>query len=140
MSTSQRLLSIPFAFGCALALACASGSGGAASEPQARPSRNSDVITHQELADPALAGGTLLDAIQRLRPRFVADRGGAIGGVKEPVQISINGGDPTALGDLARIGISEVTEVRYLSTADAQLRFGLRGSMGPVLLVTTTPR
>jgi hypothetical protein len=98
------------------------------------------VITRQELADPVLNAGTLLEAIQRLRPRFVADRGGAIGGVKEPVQISINGGDPMALGELARIGVSEVTEIRYLSTADAGLRFGLRGSMGPVLLVTTTPR
>jgi hypothetical protein len=139
MSTFQRLSSIPFAFVCLLALACASGSAGG-SAPEGRSSRNSDVITRQELSDPVLAAGTLLEAIQRLRPRFVADRGGAMGGVKEPVQISINGGDPMALGELSRITIPEVTEIRYLSTADAGLRFGLRGSMGPVLLVTTTPR
>jgi hypothetical protein len=60
--------------------------------------------------------------------------------VSEGVQLSVNGADPVAVAELARMGISEVTEIRYLSVADAGLRFGLRGSMGPVLLITITPR
>jgi hypothetical protein len=139
MPTSRRTWSMSYVIAAALVLACAS-SGTSGSAPQGRAPKNSDVITREELADPSLAGDTVLEVVRRLRPRFVNDRGGSIGGVNEGVQISINGGTLMALGELGRLGVSEVTEIRYLSTADAGLRFGLRGSMGPVLLVTTTPR
>jgi len=99
-----------------------------------------DVITRAELADPSLAGSTLVDAIRRIRPRFLNERGGGIRGESEVARVSINGADPGPVGDLSRYEPADVQEIRYLSTADAQLRFGIKGTMGPVLLVTTRPR
>jgi hypothetical protein len=144
MLTSSRpplsIVSVVSTFACVITLACAQPPGSAGTIPQRHPSSNSDVITREELADPSLVGSTALEAVTRLRPRFVNSRSGTPGGTREQVQISINGGPPMALGELARIELPPVTEIRYLSTADAGLRFGLRGSMGPVLLVTTTAR
>jgi hypothetical protein len=137
MSMSRRRRWIPSALAAVLALACASSPSSSAAVVDAHPAKNSDVITREELADPALSGSTILEAVTRLRPRFVNGRSGGIGGVREEVQVSINGGDPMAISELSRIALPQVTEIRFLSTADAGLRFGLRGSMGPVLLVTT---
>jgi hypothetical protein len=95
-----------------------------------------DVITRAELAEPSLTGTTVLEAIRRLRPRFLNERGAGLHGEMETAQVSINGSQPGALAELSRIDVADVQEIRYLSTADAGLRFGLKGSMAPVLLVT----
>jgi hypothetical protein len=99
-----------------------------------------DAITQAELADPTLAGSSLADAILRLRPRFLNTRGGGLRGLSESVRVSLNGAEPGPTSDLSRIDISDVAEVRYLSTSDASLRFGTKASMGPVLLITTRQR
>ena len=87
-----------------------------------------------------LAGSTLLEAVRKLRPRFLNDRGGAIGGGRETVAISLNGSDLLPVGELARIGVMEVNEIRYLNTAAAAQRFGMAGSNGPVLILTLKAR
>jgi hypothetical protein len=101
---------------------------------------NSDVITRQELADPMLAGSTLLEAVRKLRPRFLNDRGGALGGARETVMISFNGSELLPLEELARVGVMEVNEIRYLNTAAAAQRFGMAGSNGPVLILALRAR
>jgi hypothetical protein len=98
------------------------------------------VITQEELADPSVAGGTMLEAVRYLRPRFLNTRGGDIRGEPEGAQVSVNGGELGPLSDLARMSTAEVSEVRYLSVAEAGLRFGLKGSMRPVLLITLRSR
>jgi hypothetical protein len=118
-----------------LSPACAAPPAASASSPSPNVS-SSDVITEQELSDPSLAGSSALEAVRRLRPRFLNRR---IAGLKESEdgpRLSVNGASPMALSELANIGISEVSEIRYLSVADAGLRFGLNSPMGPVLLVT----
>jgi hypothetical protein len=139
MSTSRRLWSIPSAavFAFAAALACAPSPQGAGTTAAAtRPS--SDVITGEELADPSLAGSTVLEAIRRLRPRFLSDRGG--GRRSEEVQVSVNGSALMPASELARMSVSEVSEIRYLSLTDANQRFGLGQSTSPVLLISIRPR
>lgn len=122
-----------------LVLGCAS-SGGTAAQGAGVTHGNPDVITRQELADPALAGDTVVEAVRRLRPRFLNERGGTRRGGPERVQVSVNGADPVPLGELSRLELADVEEIRYLSVADAGLRFGLRGNMVPVILVTLRQR
>ena len=141
MSTSLAARVVPLVALAALVTACAPGPGttGSATSTTARPN-NSDVITRQELADPMLAGSTLLEAVRKLRPRFLNDRGGALGGGRETVMVSFNGSDLMPLEELARFGVMEVNEIRYLNTAAAAQRFGLAGSNGPVLMLTLKAR
>jgi hypothetical protein len=77
MSTFRRPWFIPYALLVALASSCASSPGTAASGPAPTRASNSDVITRDELADPSLAGSTLLEVVRRLRPRFLNERGAA---------------------------------------------------------------
>ena len=140
MSTSHRPRSIQRALVLLMLLGgCASSPGAAAPSPGVSRS-NSDVITRQELADPLLAGSTVLEAVRRLRPRFLNERGGALKGAPERVQLSVNGADPVRLEELSRFELVDIEEIRYLSVADAGLRFGLRGNMGTVMLVTLRQR
>jgi hypothetical protein len=130
---SIRALALLMVVGCA-------SSPGTAAPNTGVPHANSDVITRQELADPALAGNTVVEAVRRLRPRFLNERGGALKGAPERVQVSVNGADPVPLGELSRLELVDIEEIRYLSVADASLRFGLRGNMVPVMLVTLRRR
>ncbi len=101
--------------------------------------RNSDVISALELSDPAVAGDNALDAVRRLRPRFLASRGRQsimIAGTGA-VLVSTNGGPLRSLSDLSRMRTSEVAEIRFLSATDAAQRFGTLSGSGPVLLVTS---
>lgn len=99
-----------------------------------------DVITRAELADPSLAGTSVLDAVRRLRPRFLNQRQTGLHAESEGAQVSINGNQPGPLTDLARVEIGDVEEIRYLNAADANLRFGLASAMRPVLVVTLRAR
>ena len=141
MSTSLPIRLSPLVVAVALISACAANPGSAA--PSAAPATrnsNSDIITREELANPLLAGSTLLEAVRRLRPRFLNERGGGLHGTSEVVMASYNGSDLVPLAELSRMAVTEVTEVRYLNTAAAALRFGLAGSNGPVLLLTMKAR
>jgi hypothetical protein len=118
-----------------VSLACASSPAASASKPNSSGG-GSDVITEQELADPSLAGSSALDAVRRLRPRFLNQRSAGLKGKDDAPRVSLNGAAFVAPSELAYIGVAEVSEIRYLSVADAGLRFGLNGPMSPVLLVT----
>jgi hypothetical protein len=134
MSTMSRRWFVAQSLGLLLIAGCASAPAGQGSRA------SGDVITHADLADPALTGSTVLEAIRHLRPRFLNERTSGIHGEAESAQVSVNGGAPGPLSDLSRLDIGDIQEIRYLSTADASLRFGLTGSMRPVLLVTLRPR
>ena len=128
---TRHFASILFATLC---MACAASPRAGA--PGSVPRSDSDVITQEELADPSVAGGTVLEAVRHLRPRFLNTRSGDLRGHPEGVQVSVNGGEFVPLAEIARMPTADVSEVRYLSVADASLRFGLKGSTRPVLLIT----
>lgn len=100
--------------------------------------RDSDVITAQELEDPSVRGDNALDAVRRLRPRFLASRGRqTINAGSGTLLVSTNGGPLRGLSDLSRLRSHEVAEIRYLSPSDAAQRFGTAAGSSPVLLVTS---
>lgn len=103
--------------------------------PRAR--RIANVITRDELADPSLSGSTGLDAVRRLRPTFLANRGAI--SLRDPnagaVKVSIDGGTVGPLDDLDRIRTQEIRSIRYLNASDATQRFGVAANGSPVILV-----
>lgn len=114
---SIRTLMLFLAIGLAGALsACATG-GGSSDGPR----RSANRITLDELADYSTLNA--LDAIRRLRPRWLQARGATAGGANEPVAI-LDGarlGSPDAL---ASVAVSDISEMQYLSAADATMRYG----------------
>jgi hypothetical protein len=121
------------------AMACASG--GASSEATeggtaTGTARNADVISAAELADPSVATGNALEAVQRLRPRFLMTRGAM--SVKNTTagstHVSIDGGPLLTVDALSRLRPSQLLEIRYLSASDAAQRFGTAAGSGGVIL------
>ena len=100
------------------------------------PSRNSDIISAAELSDPSLSGDAL-DAVRRLRPRFLVKRGAQ--SIKLPeagsVHVSVDGGPLQALSALSSFRPLELAEIRYLNSSDAAQRFGTSAGSGGVILV-----
>lgn len=137
MKPLRRLWNAANILCAALFLACASSSSGVSSSPSggAVP----DVISQRELADPSLVGATLLDAVRRLRPRFLMDRAPSNFGAGD-LLVSTDGHTLLPVSELGRITVDQVSEIRYLSAPDAAQRFGTRGTMGPVLMVTFRSR
>ncbi len=117
-------------------MACA---GSAANDPGSTvgQGRNADIITAAELADPAIASGDALEAVQRLRPRFLMTRGAisAKNTTAGSTHVSVDGGPLLAVDALTRFRPSQIAEIRYLSASDAAQRFGTSAGSGGVILV-----
>lgn len=106
------------------ATACAS-SGGSSDGPR----RNPDVITQEELADLQLLDA--LQVVQRLRPRWLRIRAGAL------PETVVNGSRIEGQAEALRnYRVGEIRELRYLSPADATLRFGTGYPAGAILVTT----
>ena len=121
--------------------ACASG-GAPGSTTSDRPSsarRDPNVITSEELADPALSALSVFDAIRTLRPNFLASRGshGLVGAETGQVHASIDGSGVLSVDELKRLHVAGVVEIRFLSAAAAMQKFGGSAKEGPVILVRT---
>ncbi|MDQ6737193.1 MAG: hypothetical protein M3Z30_05800 [Gemmatimonadota bacterium] len=131
-----------------VAAACSSSpSPSTGAEPAAadRVTRNADIITSEELADPVVAAQDALTAIRQLRPAFFRTRGPMTmrtGGDpnQQPgsVQMSQDFGPLHPLSELAGIGVRTLVEVRYLNANEAQARFGINANGGPVIVVLTS--
>ena len=111
-----------------------------ASAPTSRAARNPDVISREELADPAIAGVDAMTSIRQLRPAFFRNRGpqsfsNASAG---QVQISQDYGPLQPVSQLSAIDTRSLVEVRYLSAVDAQTRFGINANGGPVIVLLTS--
>lgn len=119
--------------------ACAQAPVHAADDARPLP-QDRDVITAQELADARIAGGTVLEAIQKLRPRFLNSGTPAYRRRDNGLTASIDGAAPVAVSELGSMSADDVTEIRYLSVAEAGFRFGVAARGGPVLLVTARVR
>ena len=119
------------------AIACASGSSANDPGTTMGAGRNADIITAAELADPAIASGDALEAVQRLRPRFLMTRGAisAKNASAGSTHISVDGGPLLTVDALSRLRPAQIAEIRYLSSSDAAQRFGTNAGSGGVILV-----
>jgi hypothetical protein len=107
---------------------------------KSRLARNPDVITREELQDPAIAGADAATSIRQLRPAYFRNRGpqsfsNASAG---QVQVSQDYGPLQPVSQLAAIDTRSLVEVRYLSAVDAQTRFGINANGGPVIVLLTS--
>ena len=113
---------LPLALGTA---ACAGGGAPAAGTAgEIAPTRQSDVITRQEL-DATTGLTSAMDAIQRLRPRFLRSGGtrsmrSLESGPRVRIDTEMSGGVEV----LRTVSIAEIGEIRYYSAVDATARFG----------------
>ncbi len=126
-STTTMMILAGFALVTGLA-ACASGGGSGG------PRRDPNLITMEELTDHSTL--TALDAVRRLRPRWLTGRGAGTGGSNTP-QLMLDG---ARMGDAAQglrsISVADVQEMRYLSASDATMRFGTNFPGGAIIVTS----
>ncbi len=142
------------ALGTAALSACAtSGASGTSGTASAAPSRGSRyLITEQDLANSK--ADNLYDAIQKLRPEFLrGDQNGIVGQTDPtgtpsggsislqhdavvPVSVYRNNVRLDGVDDLKHMLPSEVKEVRFLKSTDAQIRLGTDNAAGAILVTT----
>lgn len=114
------------------AVACASGSGGAAGAPPIQR----DVLLADEIQRTAAV--TAYDAVRQLRPEWLRRRGRSSiqNATAEVLVVYLDGtrfGGPETLRSVA---IGSVLEIRHLDASNATTRFGT-GHAGGALLVRT---
>lgn len=122
----------------ALVVSCASAPKASTDEViHAASTRNPDLITADELTDPAIVAGDALQAIQRLRPRFLMARGSVSNSNRSAgsVQVSVDGGPLLVVSHLKTLRPASIAEIRYLNTSDAAQRFGTAAASGGVIMV-----
>lgn len=106
-----------------LVLACASG-GGTGSAAATASTRQSDLITQAEI-DSTLGLTSALDAVQRLRPRFLRNSGArSVRATESGPIVRVDNEMVGGVEALRTIGLNEIGEIRYYSAVDATARFG----------------
>ncbi len=126
MKRPNTTLLVLTVFGLAAGLAaCASGGGSGDSGPR----RDPNLITAAELVDyPTI---NALDAIRRLRPRWLQGRGNL-----RP-QVVVDGARMTNLEDaLQSVQAASVRTMRYMNASDATMRFGTNYVGGAIEVIT----
>jgi hypothetical protein len=117
--------------------ACASSTGGG----PAAPRRNPNQLTAEELSAPSVTSLTLLDAIQRLRPTWLRQRGAtsiSAGGDVLP-RVMINE-SPSSLDALSGLRPNDVSSAEYMSGADATTLYGTGYVNGLIRIKTAGTR
>ena len=138
--TSRKSLCLPLLFLAACAggpATQASTDAGAATTVAPATSRNTNLLTRDDLADPTFAGSDLLQVVRRLRPQYLTTRGtvSKSNAAAGAVQVSIDGGALQALSSLSAMRVEEVQEVRYYTVSEAAQKFGSMAASGPVITV-----
>lgn len=130
----RRLIFVPLVAGALLG-ACASGQSGGPAGGTGRASR--DVLAGEEIrAHPDIS--TALDAIRRLRPEFLRNRGmtSIRASVPEPIVVYVNGVNTGSIDILQQILATDVKEIRYINSRDATTRYGTGHVNGAIVVVT----
>ncbi|MEO8337779.1 MAG: hypothetical protein ABI664_22575 [bacterium] len=98
---------------------------------------NPDVITHAEIDDPSIGDLDALSIIKRLRPAFLATRGGAssVSSPSKGIQVTIGGGPLQNISTLTSIRASEMIEIRYLNAAAAAQAYGSAAGAAGVIVI-----
>jgi hypothetical protein len=109
-----------------------------------RVAKNPNVISREELQDPAIAGRDAEFAIRQLRPAFFRTRGSQTVRNVDPatapgsVRISQDFGPLQAVSALSGIDTRSLIEIRYLDAVEATARFGINANGGPVIVLLST--
>ncbi len=116
-----------------LAVGCAS------SAESAGASRSRNLITSDELME--VPHSTVFEAVRALRPRWLQARSGASLRSPQPqtARVYIDGQLRGELGEMWNLLPTEVSEIRYMSAADATTRFGTN-HIGGAIVITTRRR
>ena len=116
---------------------CASGGGGGAVTGEgAAPARarSQNVITEAEIAQQSGISNAY-DLISRVRPAYLRAGVAGLSGESILPVLRIDGGPALDLADLRNIDIRTVSEIRFHTANDAEVRFG--GNLNrPVIAVT----
>jgi hypothetical protein len=126
---------------CLVAVATVAALSGCAQSPRstlgpassAGTSSTSSTITSAELAQRSTPSSTALQAIQTLRPGFLTFRGNIEFGRGGNTQVSVDGGQLSAIDILATIPVSSIASIRYYSASDAMQKFGASSANAPVI-------
>jgi hypothetical protein len=131
----RAVLAVAAAVAAVSCAASSSSSATAAEGAGARPRRDPNVITAEELAGrPTL---NARQAIEQLRPQFLRTRGTTTLGnasVGDVIWVYVDG---TRMGDLSvlnTITVPEIREIRYLSPSEATNRWGTGHVQGAILI------
>ena len=112
----MRTLSVTFALALSMGLvACSSSSGGSGGAA----SRDRNLIAFEELQE--FQALDLMEAIRRLRPRWLQPRSGTPAGQDFPTVI-VNDSRFGDMNSLTRLRVSTVQEVRFMRPRDATTR------------------
>ncbi|HET6681660.1 MAG TPA: hypothetical protein VFG84_10705 [Gemmatimonadaceae bacterium] len=101
---------------------------------------SANVIVRDELA--SLGSMGTLEALQRLRPRFLQPRAasGAMSRSAEYPRVYLDNVRLESVNDLRTVPVSEVFEIRYLDSSDATTRYGTGHTAGAILVTTIRRR
>ncbi len=116
----------------------AQGTDGATSTSAAPAPRTQDVITYAEFSDPSIGDLDALSIIKRLRPAYLATRGGAGMSVNTPVagmHVTIGGGPLQPITALTSIRANEMLEIRYLNATAAAQAYGSAAGAAAVIII-----
>ncbi|MES2178424.1 MAG: hypothetical protein V4550_11250 [Gemmatimonadota bacterium] len=109
-----------------------------------RTAKVQNIITKEELSDPAIESRDAQYAIQQLRPAWFRTRGTQTLRSVDPaaapgqVKVSQDFGPLQAVSALTGLEIRNVIEMRYLDSNEAQARFGINANGGPVIILLST--
>ena len=121
----------------AAAPGCAASSAASGTSQQSSSRRGSpDRITQDELA--TIDVQNALQAVQRLRPSFLQNRGGASSSITQGPQDVVVYVDQTRMGGpqtLSQIPITDVKEIQHLSGTDATQRYGTGHGSGAIIVI-----
>jgi len=115
---------------------CASSPAGAGASQQASHRGSPDRISQEELA--TIDVQNALQAVQRLRPSFLQNRGGASSSITQGPQDVVVYADQTKMGGpstLSQIPITDVKEIQHLSGTDATQRYGTGHGSGVIIVI-----
>jgi hypothetical protein len=102
----------------------------------ARIERQTNVISSEELQDPAIYSRDAYTAIRHLRPNFFTYHGpNSFQSSTGLLHISVDYGPLQDLQQLSKMTTMGIAEVRYLNGEQAQARFGLNANGGPVIVL-----
>jgi hypothetical protein len=122
-----------FLLGSLLTAACASAAQSGVGQEGGQ--RSSSVVTAEELA--AQPMNNLYDALQRLRPRWLVERGTTtLGTGGNPVVVYLDNQRMGGVEELRNILLQTVHQVRYRDAADATTRYGTGHASGAIEITT----
>ena len=124
MRARLRILAIALFVGV---IACASKG------VQSAPRRATNAITAEEIANTGVS--TVYDAIQRLRPQWLTSSRMRGAGTSDALLVYLDMNRYGTMDQLRQLPIGGITEIRYLSAAEATNRYGTGHSGGVILIL-----